>query len=205
MTTAFTWTAWVALAGALVSCSPGRSGDDAAADSAGDTAGTPSAAGADQQTASRSETGRSDSAPGRRDVARGGGRPDAGRTDSAGRDTAAGGAARRSAGGALTGDQGADRAMLARLEREAAELAQTEGCSESASCRAAPVGAKACGGPRRYLVYCAVRTNERALLAKLEDLRRLEREFNRRYEIVSTCDFISEPQVESVGGVCRAR
>ncbi|MBN1208668.1 MAG: hypothetical protein JXB05_27655 [Myxococcaceae bacterium] len=44
--------------------------------------------------------------------------------------------------------------QLQDLESQARSLAVAEGCSDASSCKAAPVGAMACGGPRDYLVYC---------------------------------------------------
>jgi hypothetical protein len=104
----------------------------------------------------------------------------------------------------LTGSMEADRAELARLEEAARELARTEGCDSGASCATAPVGAKACGGPRYYLTYCRLSTDEARLRLQLDEVERFERAFNARYGIASTCDFVSAPPVEAVGGSCRA-
>ena len=52
-----------------------------------------------------------------------------------------------------------DQAELARLEAEARALASPDGCAQPGDCRSAPVGAKACGGPRSYVVYCAATTD----------------------------------------------
>ena len=130
-------------------------------------------------------------------------RPGGSTGDAAGGDTQDAGRSGRAA--TLSGDEARDRALLERLEREARALATTSGCESATSCKAAPVGAKACGGPRGYLVYCVRSTDEPALLAKLDTLQRLEREFNTRHNIISTCEFISPPEVEVAGGVCRAR
>ena len=103
----------------------------------------------------------------------------------------------------VSGDQTADRATLARLENEAKALARTDGC-RAGECAAAPVGAKACGGPRYYLPYCRLTTDVPALNRKLEEIRAFERAFNERYGIVSTCEFAVPPEVAPVDGVCRA-
>jgi hypothetical protein len=68
----------------------------------------------------------------------------------------------------------------------------------------APVGAKACGGPRYYVAYCRTSTDVDALRARLAALERFERDFNARYGIASTCDFVMEPTPELSGGSCRA-
>ncbi|HEY0972658.1 MAG TPA: hypothetical protein VGE02_16940 [Gemmatimonadales bacterium] len=104
----------------------------------------------------------------------------------------------------LTGDQEADRATLQRLDGEAADIARTDGCSSAAECRSAPVGVRACGGPRHYLPYCPATTDEAALNRKLAEIEEFERAFNERYRIVSTCEYRMPPQLELSGGACRA-
>ncbi len=104
----------------------------------------------------------------------------------------------------LTGNQETDRATLQRLEKEASELARTEGCSSAGACRSIAVGAKACGGPRYYLPYCPVSTDEAALRAQLERLAAFERSYNERYGIASTCEMAMPPQLELSGGACVA-
>ena len=104
----------------------------------------------------------------------------------------------------IAGDGGAvSRRTIDRLEARALALARTEGCDRSSDCRVAPVGSKACGGPRYYLVYCARTTDTVALFATLRELERVEREYNRRAGIYSECMFVSPPGGVAVDGVCR--
>ena len=105
---------------------------------------------------------------------------------------------------ALTGDPERDRAELVRLEEAAAALARADGCDDAASCATIAVGAKACGGPRYHLTYCRLTTNEDRLRRQVAEVERFERALNERYRIASTCDFVSAPAVEAVGGSCRA-
>ncbi|HEX9084051.1 MAG TPA: hypothetical protein VF836_04880, partial [Gemmatimonadaceae bacterium] len=88
---------------------------------------------------------------------------------------------------------------------EAKAIIKTDGCSSAGECRTAPVGSRACGGPRYYLVYCSRTTDSAALFKKLDAIAAAEREFNSRYQIVSTCEFRSPPQVALSGGSCRAQ
>ena len=104
----------------------------------------------------------------------------------------------------LSGDQSADRAHLARLEERAKAIATTTGCATASACAAAPVGAKACGGPRYYLPYCPLGTDVGALTATLADIERFERAFNERYGLASTCEFVMPPTLELAAGACRA-
>ena len=105
----------------------------------------------------------------------------------------------------FTGDQQADWAQIVTLEDQAKALLKTEGCSSAAQCRTAPVGSRACGGPRYYLVYCAQTTDSAALFRKLDAVAAAEREFNTRYNVVSTCEFRMPPTVALSGGSCQAQ
>lgn len=88
-------------------------------------------------------------------------------------------------------------------ESEARSLAVADGCTDVSQCKSAPVGARACGGPRDYLVYCSATTDEDALLKALSRLQKNEQQYNDQCGIMSTCIFLAEPQVELVNGVCQ--
>lgn len=98
-----------------------------------------------------------------------------------------------------------DWAAIEGLEQEARAIVRTTGCSSAQACRTAPVGNRACGGPRYYLVYCAATTDSAALYRKLSDIVAAENAYNRKYGIVSTCEFRMAPDVVYAGGECRAR
>ena len=105
----------------------------------------------------------------------------------------------------FTGDQKADWAQIVALENQAKALLKTEGCSSAAQCRSAPVGSRACGGPRYYLVYCAQTTDSAALFRRLDAVAAAEREYNTRYKLMSTCEFRMPPTVALSGGSCQAQ
>ncbi len=109
------------------------------------------------------------------------------------------------AGITLTGNRQEDERTIRRLEEEARRLARTDGCEQDGQCAAAPVGAKACGGPRSYVTYCTLTTDVDALHAKLDELHRTEQAYNLRYEIVSDCMLVMEPPVAAVNSVCTAQ
>ncbi|HEV2017445.1 MAG TPA: hypothetical protein VGQ98_03955, partial [Gemmatimonadaceae bacterium] len=88
----------------------------------------------------------------------------------------------------FTGDQKADWAQIVALEDQAKALVKANGCSSAAQCRTAPVGSRACGGPRYYLVYCSQTTDSAALFKKLDAVANAERAYNQRYNIASTCE-----------------
>ena len=97
-----------------------------------------------------------------------------------------------------------DTTRLAQLEREARGVIRTTGCESASSCRTAPVGWRACGGPRDHVVYCAASTDTVALRRKLEELERAEREYNERTGMVGTCEMRLPPNVGLQGGSCAA-
>jgi hypothetical protein len=105
----------------------------------------------------------------------------------------------------FTGDQKADWAQIVALEDQAKAIVKAGGCSSAAQCRTAPVGSRACGGPRYYLVYCAATTDSAALQRKLDAVAAAEREYNTRYKLMSTCEFRMPPNVALTGGSCQAQ
>jgi len=104
----------------------------------------------------------------------------------------------------LTGTQQADWSAILKLEDQAKAIAKVSGCT-SGECRAAAVGSRACGGPRYYLPYCAKTTDSVSLYRKLDEVAKAEQAYNKKYQIVSSCEFRMPPTVEAVGGSCVAK
>ena len=89
----------------------------------------------------------------------------------------------------------AEAALLARIEAEVGGAA----CTSSAQCRTLPIGAKACGGPARWMAWSTTTGRADQLLAWSAQLADLQR---RRFEatgMMSTCSIVPDP-----GAVCRA-
>ena len=105
----------------------------------------------------------------------------------------------------LTGDQKTDWAQIVALEDQAKAIVKADGCTSADQCRTAPVGSRACGGPRYYLVYCSRTTDSAALYRKLDAIAEAEREYNTRYQLASTCEFRMPPTVALSGGSCQAQ
>jgi hypothetical protein len=105
----------------------------------------------------------------------------------------------------LTGDQKTDWAQIVALEDQAKALVKIDGCSSASDCRTAAVGSRACGGPRYYLVYCSRTTDSAALFKKLDAVAAAEREYNAKYQLVSTCEFRMPPKVALNGTSCQAQ
>jgi hypothetical protein len=66
------------------------------------------------------------------------------------------------------------------------------------------LGAKPCGGPRAYLVYCKATTDEAALMRALDELKRTEEEYNRAAGLISDCALAAPPEVRLEGQICTA-
>ncbi len=94
-------------------------------------------------------------------------------------------------------------ASIQSKESEVRSLVVAEGCTDVSQCKSAPLGARACGGPRDYVVYCSATTDEDRLLRELSQLQRSEEQYNQQCGVMSICIFTAEPQVELVNGVCQ--
>ena len=103
------------------------------------------------------------------------------------------------------GPDNADWARILQLEAEAKGLVKTSGCTSAEQCRTAPVGSRACGGPRYYLVYCSRTTDSAALFRKLAEVEAAERAYNVKYQIGSTCEFRMPPTVGLAAGSCQSQ
>ncbi|HUR91089.1 MAG TPA: hypothetical protein VMY38_00295 [Gemmatimonadaceae bacterium] len=106
--------------------------------------------------------------------------------------------------GATPGNQEGDWAAIVRLEDQAKAIAKTAGCSSVEACRTAPVGNRACGGPRYYIAYCSATTDSVALFRKLDEVAAAENAYNRKYQLASTCEFRMPGSLALSGGECRA-
>ena len=102
------------------------------------------------------------------------------------------------------GTQEDDWNAILKLEGEAKAIAKAAGCT-TGECRSAPVGSRACGGPRYYIPYCSKTTDSVALYRKLDEVAAAEKAYNAKYKIASTCEFRMPPEVEAVGGNCVAK
>ena len=91
---------------------------------------------------------------------------------------------------------------IERLYREAYSIARAGGCAASGDCAAMPVGAKPCGGPWEYVVYCRLTTDTTRLRTVLDELARRQREYNAANQVGSICDMILEPPLTLRAGRC---
>ena len=108
-------------------------------------------------------------------------------------------------GDGLTPEQQTEWNAIEALEAESKTVAKIDGCVGSSECRTAPVGSRACGGPRYYIPWCSVTTDSAALYAKLAKVAEAEQAFNRKHSFASTCEMRLAPEVVSSGGSCVTR
>lgn len=71
-------------------------------------------------------------------------------------------------------------------------------------CAAIKFGVKACGGPKKYLVYSKTSTNTDRLKNLVRRYNRCDDERNRRNQIGSDCEFITRPKLKLQRGKCVA-
>lgn len=91
--------------------------------------------------------------------------------------------------------------LLARIEAERGDAA----CDSDAQCHTIGVGAKACGGPERYLAWSSKNndgTRLRALVAEHAAARRAE---DAKAGMMSTCSVVPDPGVTCAAGHCQLR
>ena len=99
----------------------------------------------------------------------------------------------------------ADRKAIEKLEADARSVVKSGGCTSSSDCRAAPIGARGCGGPRDFIVYCVKSTDSVELSRRIAAVDSAEKAFNTKYNVVSTCELRLPPVVEASGGACVAK
>ena len=63
-------------------------------------------------------------------------------------------------------------------------------------------GPRTCGGPRTWLVYCAATTDTVRLMRTLRELERVERAWNARAGVMSTCEMRLAPTPSLTGRSC---
>lgn len=86
-----------------------------------------------------------------------------------------------------------DQAQLDKLRAEIDAEISKEKCTDVTTneWKPAPMGSKACGGPKSYIAYPI--KLEAKILPKIESYNIKEAEFNKKYGITSDCSFVGEP------------
>lgn len=87
----------------------------------------------------------------------------------------------------------------AQLQQRITAAIGTAACQKHADCRTLPVGAKACGGPARWVAWSAAQSDGAQLNAWAAELDTLQRQRQAAEGLMSTCSIVPDP-----GAVCRA-
>lgn len=101
-------------------------------------------------------------------------------------------------------DPSAIAARMDSLRVEIRERVGTPAAEEGASCRAIPLGAKPCGGPRSYLVFSTAATDSASLDTLVREYNRLDRRLNELEGRISDCMLVTEPSLTVENAVCTA-
>lgn len=91
---------------------------------------------------------------------------------------------------------------LAVLREEVRRMVGEPLCQNVAECRAAPFGAKPCGGPRSFVVYSTRNTDPEALTAAIAHFDSLDAERNRQMGLTSDCSVVMPPDLICEVGIC---
>ena len=67
------------------------------------------------------------------------------------------------------------------------------------------MGAKACGGPTRFIIYSLSKTDEKILAEKVKTYTDFQKELNTKYNRISDCAMVLPPNVDCVNGLCTAK
>ncbi|ASK30530.1 hypothetical protein CEY12_10605 [Chryseobacterium sp. T16E-39] len=85
-----------------------------------------------------------------------------------------------------------DEVQLEKIKTAIESEIAKETCNNPDDWKFAPMGSKACGGPKSFIAY--PKTMEAQIQPKIEDYNKRESEFNIKYGITSDCSVIEEPQ-----------
>ncbi|MFH2052891.1 MAG: hypothetical protein ABIK96_10545 [bacterium] len=99
-------------------------------------------------------------------------------------------------------DEGADRARLAAMEAAIDDFIGEPLCGDASECRAAPFGAKPCGGPWTYKVFNATAVDTVVLYEMIAEYDAYNEVLNQRYGWNSDCMFVEAPALDCLDGRC---
>lgn len=89
------------------------------------------------------------------------------------------------------------------LQRIEAEIG-TAACTGTDECRSLAIGAKACGGPTRWLAWSTSASNAAQLQAWAAELAQRQRRREQALGMVSTCSVVPDPGASCEAGRCVA-
>jgi hypothetical protein len=81
----------------------------------------------------------------------------------------------------------------------------TAACDSDAQCHSIGIGAKACGGPERYLAWSSKDSDGARLRALVEEHAQSRRAADAKAEMMSTCSIVTDPGARCASGRCVLR
>ncbi|MEO8295264.1 MAG: hypothetical protein ABI613_07085 [Gemmatimonadota bacterium] len=93
-------------------------------------------------------------------------------------------------------------ATLQDLGGEVTRMIGDAACGDVSQCRMIAYGAKACGGPKQYLVYSVAKTDSTALAALVARYNAMESALNNSEGRMSDCSMVAPPTLARVNGRC---
>ena len=93
-------------------------------------------------------------------------------------------------------------ADLAAKEAEIRAMIGDASCADASACASMAFGAKPCGGPWEYLIYCVDSVDEEVLQAHVDAYFDLNQQYNFENGIASDCSVVEEPALDWVDGTC---
>ncbi|MEY4617696.1 MAG: hypothetical protein RJB66_2656 [Pseudomonadota bacterium] len=88
------------------------------------------------------------------------------------------------------------------LDQQIGRLIADKSCKVNDDCEAFGYGAKACGGPEKYLVYSTYTTDPQELGPLVQQFNQLSNEKNLSSGAVSTCEYREMPPVACISNQC---
>lgn len=88
--------------------------------------------------------------------------------------------------------------LLEQIKTEVADAA----CDSTQQCQTIAIGAKACGGPERYLAWSSKKNDGKKLKALAYAQAQAQRQQQQNDGMMSTCSIITDPGASCVAGRC---
>jgi hypothetical protein len=98
-----------------------------------------------------------------------------------------------------------DNEKLAQMRADIETFAKNKACSNGDNCRVMGIGNKPCGGPSDYIIYSLTNTDEKQLIAKVNEYTDFQKAYNIKNQLVSDCSLLQIPTVDCKNGVCTAK
>jgi hypothetical protein len=94
------------------------------------------------------------------------------------------------------------KGQMKMLAEEISTMTHNRSCKQLSECRTVALGARACGGPKRYVVYSVNNVNETDLLVKASSYNSYDQQLNGDSNTVGTCDVLMPPKLGCQKNLC---